>query len=411
MRADASTVATQNTTAATTVAANKASTGSQSVSQVAASKQSVASKQSTASVNKATASKQVTNTAVNNSPTNKNNTQPTTFFSRDDSDDEEMAIIEHVPNEGESRKKITLPIAKSMSGAALSETNSDGAETKDTEAPSIEGKATYDSAFAFIKEGPLPNANSIVNGHLIQWKFYSEDGSALLRIPVLIMAVALIVNTVLAYSLYNHLLSVQAVIISVYVCATAIVICILDGRFFFNLDPLSFRGKLRNGVVRNVNMLRYVWGRGVLYIWVGVLHFAQDWNLSDATIVRRMQFITSGGIVMLGVIAILVGVQAAYNLKKLRAYVTDESALWFDFNKQDHDGDGLLNPTEFAHFIWDLGLEFDDVYTLKAFNMIDKDRDRKITFEEFRVWWMKSSFQAAPRDKRANFENPYHRFD
>jgi Ca2+-binding EF-hand superfamily protein len=85
--------------------------------------------------------------------------------------------------------------------------------------------------------------------------------------------------------------------------------------------------------------------------------------------------------------------------------------LWFDFNKQDHDGDGLLNPTEFAHFIWDLGLEFDDVYTLKAFNMIDKDRDRKITFEEFRVWWMKSSFQAAPRDKRANFENPYHRFD
>ena len=31
---------------------------------------------------------------------------------------------------------------------------------------------------------------------------------------------------------------------------------------------------------------------------------------------------------------------------------------------------------------------FDDIYTYKAFQQIDRDNDNKVTFEEFKHWWI-----------------------
>jgi Ca2+-binding EF-hand superfamily protein len=46
-----------------------------------------------------------------------------------------------------------------------------------------------------------------------------------------------------------------------------------------------------------------------------------------------------------------------------------------------------LVPYEFANLLHNLGMELDDRYNLKAFNAIDTDGDRKISFEEFCDWW------------------------
>ena len=100
-----------------------------------------------------------------------------------------------------------------------------------------------------------------------------------------------------------------------------------------------------------------------------------------------MCFISGSVMVAIGLIAITSGLRAYQNLLTLRQSLADEEFVWHEFIKHDVDHDGYLNPSEFAQFIWDLGLEFDDLYTLKAFNTIDANHDRKITFRQFMRWW------------------------
>jgi Ca2+-binding EF-hand superfamily protein len=96
----------------------------------------------------------------------------------------------------------------------------------------------------------------------------------------------------------------------------------------------------------------------------------------------------AGGVMMgIGVIAVITGSRANKNLATLRKSLSDDEFLWLEFLKHDKDRDGYLNPSEFAQFIWDLGLEFDDLYTLKAFTTIDTDHDQKIAYREFVRWW------------------------
>ena len=48
----------------------------------------------------------------------------------------------------------------------------------------------------------------------------------------------------------------------------------------------------------------------------------------------------------------------------------------------------MIDVNGFAEMLWSVGLEFDDTYTYKAFQQIDKDIDGKVTFEEFKRWWI-----------------------
>ena len=88
-----------------------------------------------------------------------------------------------------------------------------------------------------------------------------------------------------------------------------------------------------------------------------------------------------------GIIATMSGLHAYHNLSTLRQSLSDENFLLMEFMKHDENHDGFLNSSEFAQFICDLGLEFDDLYTLKAFNTIDANHDKLINFRQFARWW------------------------
>lgn len=235
-----------------------------------------------------------------------------------------------------------------------------------------------DEAFARMSEGPLPNPETLVMAQLIQWKFAAEEGSLALRIPAVLGAVGLMITTVLPYALEAGFLTAGHAILSCFVLSHGFLICIIDGRSNYARDPLGSRAKFRNFVTRHLNVLRLVWGRGMLYILVGVVNMAQE---------VFMCFISGTFMVVIGLIAITSGLRAYQNLMTLRQSLADENFVWLEFIKHDVDHDGYLNPSEFAQFIWDLGLEFDDLYTLKAFNTIDANHDRKITFRQFMRWW------------------------
>lgn len=219
--------------------------------------------------------------------------------------------------------------------------------------------------------------NSLFNGHLMKWKFEAEEGSAFIRLPAFWGALGLIGTTGYVLATVPESRTSQSIVMSIFIFTMALFIIILDGRFI-STDPLSSRARLRNVLTRNFNMLRFLWGRGILYIVVGVIAVAQLWTFT----------LISGSIMtVVGVVALIVGIHASRKFASLRNSLADEAFLLLIFSNHDTDGDGLIAPHEFALLLYDLGMELDDRYTLKAFNVIDRSKDERICFEQFSHWW------------------------
>jgi len=242
--------------------------------------------------------------------------------------------------------------------------------------------------------------NSLFNGHLMKWKFEAEEGSSFIRVPAFFGAFALMTTAIVALVLYPEAWTTHSIVMSVCVIVMSIFVLVLDGRFLAT-NPLSARAHLRNVLTRNFNIFRYVWGRAILYIVAGILNVAQLWLIT----------ICSGAfMIVLGVIALVVGIHASRKFAALRSSLADESFLLLAFSNFDGDGDGYLAPHEFASLLADLGMELDDRYTLKAFNVIDSDNDRRISFDEFNHWWA-SGYIERGRKRPASSGDGYRRMD
>lgn len=250
-----------------------------------------------------------------------------------------------------------------------------------TSPPKVETTSSEETAYKEMRGGSIPNPETLVMGQLIQWRFAAEEGSLMVHIPAVLGALGLMMTTPMPLLTRDDFFadfSVGHAIVALYVFVLGIIICIIEGRFSCVRNPLGSRAQLRNIVVRHCNLLRLQWGRGLLYVMAGVLNMAHD---------MLYCYISGGFMVFLGLMAIMVGYRAAKNLSTLRKSLSNEQFLWMKFLKHDVDGDGFLNSSEFASFIWDLGLEFDDLYTLKAFTTIDTDHDGRVSFREFMRWW------------------------
>jgi EF-hand domain pair len=190
-------------------------------------------------------------------------------------------------------------------------------------------------------------------------------------------SLGLIGTAIAAVVMYPEAWEAHSIVMTVCVVIMSIFIAVLEGRFL-SLDPLSARAHLRNVMTRNFNILRFLWGRGLLYISAGILNVAQTWLIT---------IISGAFMIALGILAFIVGVRASRKFAALRNSLADESFLLLVFSNYDGDGDGYLKPHEFALLLSSLGMELDDRYTLKAFTAIDSDKNRKISFEELHHWW------------------------
>ena len=219
--------------------------------------------------------------------------------------------------------------------------------------------------------------NSLFNGHLMKWKYEAEEGSAFLRVPAFFGAFGLMAATVVTLVMEPDSWTTHSIVMSVCILVLSLFVLILDSRFLAS-NPLNARAHLRNIMTRNFNIFRFLWGRGLLYIAGGVLCVAQMWPVC----------VYAGAyMIAVGITAIIVGVHASRKFAALRNSLADESFLLLVFSNYDADGDGCIDPSEFAVMLSDLGMELDDRYTLKAFHVIDSDDDRRISFEEFCHWW------------------------
>jgi len=187
----------------------------------------------------------------------------------------------------------------------------------------------------------------------------------------------LLVTAIVSVVLYPAAWEPHSIVMTVGVVIMSFFILILEGRFLVT-NPLSGRAHMRNILTRNFNVLRFLWGRGILYIIAGTLNVAQTWLIT----------VISGSVmILLGILAIVVGIHASRKFAALRNSLADESFLVLIFGSYDSDGDGYLEAWQFARLLAYLGMELDDRYTLKAFNAIDREGNRKVSYEDFSNWW------------------------
>jgi len=228
------------------------------------------------------------------------------------------------------------------------------------------------------------NPEQLVVGFLLQWKLSAEEGNQFLRFLTFIASIAVIITSVYPFVVDDFgSMPFQEIILALYCFLAAITLCIIDSRFHCCRSPIGCRAKMRDNIIRHVNVLRLVWGRGWFCFVTGLLHMAME---------HQVNLITGGFMTLIGFAMICAGTYSSHNLSKLRKSLSDNDFLWLEFCRHDYDDDGLIDPSAFATFLAEVGVEFDDLYTLKAFKEIDKDNDQLISFREFKSWWVECKF-------------------
>ena len=236
-----------------------------------------------------------------------------------------------------------------------------------------------DTAFTITRNGQYLTLNGFANGHLIRWKFAAEEGSAIIRIPAIKIALGVVFTSLWPIVTEPEFWSIPHLICAFHAVTLSFLVIVLEGRAIAVRNPVNARARLRNIITRYLSVLKFVWGRGLLYIYAGSMNLTLD---------HEWVIYSGFPMMILGVIAVFAGAHASYNLDQLKTSLTDESYLWVKFSQNDPDNDGLIDTNGFAELLWSLGLEFDDMYTFKAFKQIDIDNDSFISFDEFKNWWI-----------------------
>ena len=248
--------------------------------------------------------------------------------------------------------------------------------------------------YSITKDGKYLSNNHFANAQLLRWKHAAEEGPACLQILAFVAAGGALTSTVYPFVMWtiegddDVWSSLTTLICAVHTLLLCLLIVIFEVRACRGArNPMSVRARLRTVMVRYFNILRLIWGRGLLYITTGSLNIAVGYT--------PWVYYTGGTLLGLGLLAILIGAHASFNLERLRLSLTDDAFLWSKYDEADADKDQLLGISEFSQLIWSLGLELDDAYTYRAFQEIDHNADAKITFHEFKAWWIAAAATAA----------------
>jgi hypothetical protein len=255
----------------------------------------------------------------------------------------------------------------------------------------MEGSGSYDSGMGDVSsrdDTMNVSANDLAAGQLLRWKVEAEEGPVCLQLLAFGLALGAIGTTIYPIVTDNSYWNVSALNCAVHTINLCTLILIFELRGSgLKRGRFHVRARVRALASRYFNILRLVWGRGLLYIFAG----SMNWSIGHPYCIY-----SAGGLLVAGLLAIVFGSRASFNLDRLRASVTDEVYLWTKFDAVDDDGDDHIDIDGFASLVWSLGLQISDSYTFRAFSKIDRDSDGKISFDEFQLWW----FEGREKSKR-----------
>lgn len=165
---------------------------------------------------------------------------------------------------------------------------------------------------------------------------------------------------------------VLAILYIYFFCAGALMSAL---EFKDSFIPAAYRENIRKEAL----FLYRPYGRAGFYFGVGII------------------LISIGGVVtpLIGIYTAAVGLYIYYgslgalnNLNMLRAQAHDESTMRAKFAAADTDGNGYIEPAELAVVCASLGTTLKKNELETAVFLLDKNDDGKISYEEFRTWWV-----------------------
>jgi len=233
-----------------------------------------------------------------------------------------------------------------------------------------------------ISDRPTPQAIESDSDLIIMTKSHkdvitarglAERGPPLLQGAALLGGIAMVFSSIKDFyeSLQAGMLTPAFTLISFYSWIFGILIVLLEGRIIqLVVQPVHY-------VVTNYfKALRFLWGRGIFYVFAGSLQFS---------LVR--EFSTMSGIYMmiLGMCGAIFGTVLHMKLLNICEDTQEETHINAMFELIDNDHDGYIGKEGFRDFVLSTGLieEGDIDYD---FLSIDTNGDRKITRKELKDW-------------------------
>ena len=198
------------------------------------------------------------------------------------------------------------------------------------------------------------------------------NGTTPVRVLALIggVAVAFFAGTGILGALFSF--QWDSVIIEIYTFFFGLTMVILESQFV-NL-PENFMEKLYKYCL----FLKFIWGRGVLYLITGNLQMAQGGILN---------LIVGLYVMFVGILYIFVGRSAAKKLSDMKHSIFSEAALQAKFKNADKDKSGAISMEEFHELVKGLDLDMTKREIEGIFFHLDTNDDGKLTYEEFSSWW------------------------
>jgi uncharacterized membrane protein HdeD (DUF308 family) len=201
-----------------------------------------------------------------------------------------------------------------------------------------------------------------------------QDGDISIRLVALISATALILSSVVGMIRSILSLNISQSLMEIYSLILGAIMILLESK------QLHLPQKYLDKLFHYALFLKYVWGRGILYLLAGSLHLITQGSTSV------MDYIVGAMVVLVGIVYIVVGRIAARKLKSLRNSLHSDAQLKNKFTHADTTKKGLTLD-QFKLLTDQLGLDVNHREAEIIFLHLDKSADGLLTYSEFQGWW------------------------
>jgi len=209
---------------------------------------------------------------------------------------------------------------------------------------------------------------------ILEAKAWAEEGPLVVRYLGATISFSLAVTIIVMCFLESpNTTDIGLMVCTVWLCA---LLFFLDYRETSGNQDDGRAKKVRRILQIRLKPLKYMWGRGTLCMMTGSLQMIHMWKIA---------LISGGVMVGYGFILFLVGWWKFFEFRNLPK--TLDGLLWSEYTRCTMDSNGRIKASEFSNLLVEIGFHVDDYLTIREFNMIDKNKDQKISFYEFKDWF------------------------
>lgn len=178
-------------------------------------------------------------------------------------------------------------------------------------------------------------------------------------------------------------------VIDVYLFCFGVMAMVMEGANMMKgvkllgVDIGRLATKLHISIHHNARFLAFVWGRGLLYFFLGTL-LMNSWS--------GLSFWLGLYNVVTGLVCCAMAITTRAKLKGLKTdlgHVPTDEEIKVQFDKFDKDGSGTIDAAELKAAVAMLGPnhELSKSQEAEAMLILDVNGDGQIDFQEFKAWW------------------------